>query len=129
MNEAIITAAANIVAALVLTLISVAGTYLSIKLSKRAQLEGITAATDQLVTAARITVEELQQTVVEKLKAAGGGKLTEAQIADLGEQLKQKTIAKLSAPAYNLLSSTATDIEGLIKGAGEAWIARIKASS
>ncbi len=40
---------------------------------------------------------ELQKTIVEKLKAAGGGKLTEAQITELGELLKAKTLQKLYA--------------------------------
>ncbi len=79
-----------------------------------------------LVEAAQLTVGELQQTVVEKLKASGGGKLTEAQAAELGELLKAKTLQMLSTPVIDLLTAAAVDVQALITGAGEDWIGKIK---
>ena len=90
----------------------------------------IATATDQVVKAAQLTVGELQQTVVEKLKAAAGsGKLNETQIAELGELLKTKTLQKLSTPVIDLLTAAAVDVQALIIGAGEDWIGKIKAAA
>ena len=72
---------------------------------------------------------ELQQTIVEKLKAVGGGKLTDAQAAELGELLKAKTLQKLSSPVIGLLTAAAVDVQALITGAGENWIGKIKAAA
>lgn len=72
-------------------------TRLMLKIIKQQQLASVKAATEQVVEAAQFTVGELQQTVVEKLKAAGCGKLTEAQITELGEPLKAKTLQRLHA--------------------------------
>ncbi len=72
----------------------------------------------------QITVGELQQTVVDSLKA-NGAKLTEAQIAELGELLLQKAYGKLSAPTLALLEAASVDVQALIRGAGEDWINQI----
>ena len=74
-----------------------------------------------------ITVGELQQTIVDDLKAnAADGKLTKEEIAMLGEKLVEKTLEKMSQPVYNLLNAAGTDIIALIKGAGEDWINSLK---
>ncbi|MEL7602908.1 MAG: hypothetical protein AAGU77_07105, partial [Bacillota bacterium] len=96
MSDTIVSVLVEVAATLLITLIGVLGTWLTAKIAKKQQLAGIAAATEQVIQAAQITVGELQQTVVEKIKAAGGGKLTEAQIAELGELLKKKTMEKLS---------------------------------
>jgi hypothetical protein len=72
-------------------------------------------------------VGELQQTIVDKLKTNGGGKLSDEQIAVLGKALLDKTMEKLSLPTIQFLKSASVDINALITGAGEAWIAKIKA--
>ena len=128
MNEALITTVAQIVSAVCITLIGVAGAWLTAKIGKQQQLASVKATTEQVVEAAQLTVGELQQTIVEKLKA-GGGKLTEAQAAELGELLKAKTLQKLSAPVIDLLTAAAVDVQALITGAGEDWIGRIKAAA
>ena len=75
------------------------------------------------------TVEELQQTLVEGLKAGReDGKLTKEEIASLGEALLDGTIAKKNAPTAKLLAA-AVDTTALIQGAGEAWIAKLKAGN
>ena len=57
------------------------------------------------------------------------GKLTKEEIADLGEALLDGTIAKMSAPTAKLLAAAAVDTTALIQGAGEAWIAKLKAGN
>ncbi|MEL7656421.1 MAG: hypothetical protein AAGU75_11000 [Bacillota bacterium] len=129
MNEALITTVAQIVSAICITLIGVVGAWLTAKIGKQQQLSSVKSATEQVVEVAQLTVGELQQTVVAELKAAGGGKLTEVQVAELGELLKTKTLQKLSAPVIDFLTATAVDIQALIIGAGEDWISKIKAAA
>ena len=74
-----------------------------------------------------VTVRELQQTLVEGLKAAHeDGKLTKDEIAMLGKKLLEETVKKMSAPAADLLAAAAVDVTALIQGAGESWIAQLK---
>ncbi len=127
MEQAIMETILQVVATLLITLIGVLGTCLTTQIAKNKQLAGIAAATDQVILAAQTTVGELQQTLVGKLKVAGGGKLSDAQIAALGKALLDKTMEKLSTPTIQLLKSAAVDINALITGTGEAWIAKIKA--
>jgi hypothetical protein len=126
MSDTIVSVLVEVAATLLITLIGVLGTWLTAKIAKKQQLAGIAAATEQVIQAAQITVGELQQTVVEKLKATGGGKLSEAQIAELRELLKTKTMEKLSNPAITLLEAAAVDLQALICGAGENWLNKIK---
>ncbi len=126
MSDTIVSVLVEVAATLLITLIGVLGTWLTAKIAKKQQLAGIAAATEQVIQAAQITVGELQQTVVEKIKAAGGGKLTEAQIAELGELLKKKTMEKLSNPVITLLEAAAVDVQALICGAGENCLNKLK---
>lgn len=120
----------QVAATLLITLIGVLGTYLTLQLSKNASLKNINDAQKELIRAAKITVGELQQTMVGELKAANAdGKLTAQEIAGLRAKLLDKTVEKLSAPAYALLSAASVDVEGLILGVGESWIERIKKNS
>ena len=120
--------ALQIAATLLVTLIGVLGTCLTLKLGKSAGLQNIDAAQKELIRAARITVDELQQTFVADWKTANeDGKLQANEIAALKEHLLNKTLAKLSAPALSLLKGAAVDVNGLIAGVGEAWIDRMKA--
>jgi hypothetical protein len=117
----------QVAATLLITLIGVLGTYLTLQLGKNANLKNINDAQKELIRAAKITVGELQQTMVSQLKAANSdGKLTPQEIASLRAKLLDKTLEKLSAPAYALLSAASVDVEGLILGVGESWIERIK---
>ena len=120
----------QVAATLLITLIGVLGTYLTMQLSKSTNLKNINDAQKELIRAAKITVGELQQTLVGDLKAANeDGKLTQQEIAQLREKLLDKTTEKLSAPAFSLLAAASVDIEGLILGVGESWIERIKQKS
>ena len=112
-----------------MTLIGVLGAWLFAQIGKSEKLRGIGAATNQVISAAQLTVGELQQTIVDKWKTEGvDGKLNADQIDSLGRALYDKTIDKLSAPALTLLASARVDINALITGAGEAWINAIKES-
>ena len=120
--------ALQIAATLLVTLIGVLGTWLTLKLGKSAGLQNIDAVQKELMRAARITVDELQQTFVADWKTANeDGKLQPDEVAALKEHLLNKTLEKLSAPALSLLKGAAVDVNGLIAGVGEAWIDRMKA--
>lgn len=126
MTDVIIEVAVKVLASLAVTLIGVFGSWLLAKLAKRQELAGIQSATDELITAAQMTVMELQQTVVEGLKEAGAdGKLTEDDIHSLGVLLLKGAKEKMSAPSMNLLIAAGADIDKIIKGAGEALIAEL----
>ncbi|HAX39677.1 MAG TPA: hypothetical protein DCY10_02185 [Clostridiales bacterium] len=117
----------QVASTLLITLIGVLGTYLTLQLGQNAKLKNINDAQKELIRVAKITVDELQQTVVSDLKAAHeDGKLSAQEIAQLREKLLDKTAEKLSASAYALLAAAAVDVEALILGAGESWIERIK---
>lgn len=122
--------ALQIAATLLVTLIGVLGTWLSLKLGKSAGLQNIDAAQKELIRVARITVDELQQTLVSEFKAANAdGKLQPSEIAELKEALLNKTLEKLSSPALALLESATVDVNGLIAGVGESWIERMKSQT
>ena len=127
MVEVIIENVVNILGALLITLIGVLGTWLTAQLGKRAELNSINAAQQELITMAQITVGELQQTVVEKLKAAHEDKkLTNEEVLTLGALLVQKTLEKMSKPTQQLLNAAGVDIIALIQGTGEDWINSLK---
>lgn len=120
----------QVASTLLITLIGVLGTYLSLQLGKNANLKNINEAQKELIRVAKITVGELQQTFVTNWKAANeDGKLTSNEIAELRARLLDRTVEKLSTPAYTLLQAASVDVEGLILGVGESWIDRIKQQS
>lgn len=127
MMDVIIENAVAIVATLLMTLIGVLGTWLTAKLAKREELTNINAAQQEAIKAAQITVGELQQTLVEGLKASHeDGKLTKEEIEALGKMLVDNALKKMSASAIGVLNAAAVDITALIKGAGEDWIQKLK---
>ena len=127
MEGIIVESVVQIVVTLVLTLIGALGTWLSLKIGKKEELAAINVAQQEVIRLAQLTVEELQQTLVEGLKAGReDGKLTKEEIAALGEALLDGTIAKMSAPTAKLLAAAAVDTTALIHGAGERWIAKLK---
>jgi len=127
MNAVVIETVVSIVANLAVTLIGVFGAWLLMKISKSQQLNTISTAVDALTDAAETTVLELQQTVVDGLKASSAdGKLTQDEISDLGKKLLDGTLAKMSDSAMNVLKAANVDINAIVTGAGEALIAKIK---
>ena len=119
--------AVNIAAAFFIALIGVFGAWLTAKLGKATQLDTVNHAQQELIKLAQITVGELKQTVVDGMKAASkDGKLTTDEIAKLGQLLYEKTTAKLSASAMNVLTAAQVDISALITGTAEHLISGIK---
>ena len=123
MIEIILENLINILAAALMALMGILGSLITAKLSERTRLESINAAQQELMSMAVQTVGELQQTVVDKLKASrADGKLTENEIRALGSTLVEKTLEKLSAPAAKLLNAAGVDIIALIHGAAEDYL-------
>lgn len=117
----------NIFAAFLIALIGVFGAWLTAKLGKATQLDTVNRAQQELIKLAQITVGELKQTVVDGMKAAHtDGKLTKDEIAQLGQLLFEKTTAKLSASAMDVLTAAQVDISALITGTAEHLIGQMK---
>ena len=127
MNEVIIEMVAQIVCTFMLMLIGVAGTYLTAKIAKRNELATIATATAEATDAAQRVVLELQQTLVEGMKAScEDGKLSNSEIEQLSALLLNKALAQLSEPAKNVLAAAGKDVSAIIQSAGEAMILAIK---
>ena len=119
--------AVNIAAAFFIALIGVFGAWLTAKLGKATQLDTVNHAQQELIKLAQITVGELKQTVVDGMKAAHtDGKLTKEEIAQLGQLLYDKTTAKLSASAMDVLTAAQVDISALITGTAEHLIGQMR---
>jgi len=126
-TDILIENAVNIAAAFFIALIGVFGAWLTAKLGKATQLDNVNHAQQELIKLAQITVGELKQTVVDGMKAAHkDGKLTKEEIAQLGQLLYDKTTAKLSASAMEVLTAAQVDISGLITGTAEQLIGKMK---
>ena len=118
--------AVNIAAAFFIALIGVFGAWMTAKLGKATQLDTVNKAQQELIKLAQITVGELKQTVVDGMKAASkDGKLTKDEIAALGQLLYEKTTAKLSDSAMNVLTAAQVDISALITGTAEHLIGQM----
>lgn len=127
MTNIIIENIVKIAAALLLMLIGVLGTYLTTLAAKRAETANVSEAFRALTEAAKTTVGELQQTIVEPLKAvAADGKLTPDEIADLRNMLVAKTKQKMLPSAINIINAAGADIEAIILGVGENLINKAK---
>lgn len=128
--NALIETLSQVLGSVILALIGVAGTWVLVKIGNSTKLENIKKATEEAIQATQRTVGELQQTLVEDLKAASSdGKLTPDEIEHLKELLIKKTLNNLSGTATNLLISSGIDISGLITSAGESFINQIKQES
>ena len=127
MDTVIIETAVSVLANLAVTLIGVFGAWLLMQISKSQKLSTINTAVGELTNAAEQTVLELQQTVVDDLKAASAdGKLTKDEVEVLGKKLIDGALAKMSGSAIDVLKAANVDVNAIITGAGEALIARIK---
>lgn len=127
MFEAIMEAVVRVLTALVLALISVGGTWILRKIGDRVQTANIRRAVEDVIRITQMTVGELQQTVVEGLKAAHeDGKLTETEVKALQETLLNHVAERLSDPVCNLIEGAGIDIESVIQGAAEDWINSMK---
>ena len=121
--DTIIDAVVRVLTAVLLALISAGSAWLLRKIGDKFQTANIRNALEDVIRITQITVGELQQTIVEGLKAAHeDGKLTETEIKALQETLLNHVSERLSAPTCSLIESAGIDLESLIKGAAEDWI-------
>ena len=127
MNNILIETIVSIIANVVITLIGVLGAWLVMQLCKSQKLSNISAAVDEVTDAAETTVLELEQVLVSGMKeASADGKLTKDEINTLGEILWEETWKKISDASVGILEAANIDINAIVKGAGEAMIARMK---
>lgn len=127
--NALIDGGVQVVVALVVALIGVAGTWVTAQIGKVKQLQTVQLAVNEAKDAAMTTALELQQRVVDDLKtAAADGKLTKEEIEGLREKLIALSLDKLSDTSVKILNAAGVDISAVISGAGEAMIAQLKAS-
>ncbi len=126
-TDILIENAVEIAAAFFIALFGVFGAWLTAKLGKATQLDTVNHAQQELIKLAQITVGELKQTVVDGMKAMHkDGKLTKEEITQLGQMLYEKTTAKLSASALDVLTAAQVDVSALITGTAEQMIAGMK---
>lgn len=127
MWEVIIENAVQIAAALLIALIGTLGAWLAAKVGKNVQLKNTALALEELHGAVQTTVAELQQTTVDKLKSAHeDGRLTDEEIAELGQMLLKQVQEKMSTVALNALNAAGADIVSYIIGKAEAQISNTK---
>lgn len=130
MYEVIIENLSEVIAVLLKMLIGILGTWLTIKLGKREEAKTLAIALAEATEAVQDTVLELKQTIVDNLKAnSPNGKLTAEEIDALRHQLIVTTESKLSLVAMEVIAAAGTDLEALILGKGEAFIAELKANA
>ena len=127
MFDTLMEAAVRVLTALVLALISVGGTWLLQKLGQRVEARNVRNAVEEVIRIAELTVGELQQTLVEGMKAAHkDGKLTQGEIAELQGKLLDHVVMRISTPTCHVIESAGIDLESLIQGAAENWITFMK---
>ena len=126
--NALIDSGVQVLVALAVALIGVAGTWLTTQIGKVKQLQTVQIAVDEAKNAAITTALELQQTVVDDLKAAAvDGKLTKEEIANLKNDLLAMSMAKLSNASVKVLTAAGVDISAIITGAAEAMVGQMGA--
>lgn len=124
MKDVLITTAVDVVWTIAGTVVAIGFAYLTAKLGKIKGAEHIAEAVGEIQSASVLTAKELQQTMVDGLKAASAdGKLTKEEVETIGLQLLAKTKEKLADKMIALVAAAGIDVDALIKGAAEAWIA------
>lgn len=127
MREVIIEVIVQVIGALLMGVIGVAFAYLTKLVGKTRELEHVASAMDELENVVTTVVGDLQQTIVENLKAASAdGKLSQEDIYDLGKLLVMKVTEQLSNPASTTIKAAGIDMTEAIHSIAEAYIARIK---
>lgn len=129
MESVIIETITQVLTALLLMLINVGGAWLIARIGKYMQFRQTADGISQLRDAAAVTAGELQQTVVENLKAmAKDHKLTETQIQQLREDVYIKSVEKMSPAVMSLLEAAGIDTVAIIQGVTEDWVHKVNGS-
>lgn len=127
MREVFIDVGTRVAFELLMLVIGVAFAYLTKLIGKSRKLEHIASAMEELERVVKNVVGDLQQTVVEGLKAASvDGKLSQEEIYDLGKMLVMKVSEQLSDPASTTIQAAGIDMTEAIHSIAEAYIERIK---
>lgn len=117
----------SVLAQLAVAGLSVGLTWCVTRIAKTEKIKSISEVLTQLSTTVEDTVGELQQTVVDGLKAAASdGKLTPQEVSALNAKLLELVKAKMAQPAIDLLNAAQIDINALIAGMAEAAIKKMK---
>lgn len=120
----------SVVAQLAVAGLSVGLTWCVTRIAKTEKFKSISEVLTQLSTTVEDTVGELQQTVVDGLKAAASdGKLMPEEVSALNAKLLELVKAKMAQPAIDLLSAAQIDINALIIGMAESAIKKMKSSA
>ena len=120
----------SVVAQLAVAGLSVGLTWCVTRIARTEKFKSISEVLTQLSTTVEDTVGELQQTVVDGLKAAASdGKLTPEEVSALNAKLLDLVKAKMAQPAIDLLSAAQIDINALIIGMAESAIKKMKSSA
>lgn len=120
----------SVVAQLAVAGLSVGLTWCVTRIAKTEKFKSISEVLTQLSTTVEDTVGELQQTVVDGLKAAASdGKLTPEEVSALNAKLLELVKTKMAQPAIELLSAAQIDINALIIGMAESAIKKMKSSA
>ena len=121
--EQVVTTVARVLEALVLAY----GAWALEKFGKNKKLQNLTLANEEVCKIVKQTVRELNQTIVNQLKADSlDGKLTEEQITELNETLLALVKAKANEATIALLTAAGTDLDALITGQCEAYLDVLK---
>ncbi|MBQ8616367.1 MAG: hypothetical protein IJ418_02525 [Clostridia bacterium] len=97
------------------------------KFGQNAGMKNLTIAIQNVCNITRQTVGELNQTVVGKLKAGNkDGKLTADQMYELRMELYQLVKGKLDTATIDLITASGADLELLITGECESYLAMLK---
>lgn len=103
------------------------GAWVLDKIGKNVKLKNVSIAIQTVCDITRQTAEELQQTIVDDLKAKRpGGKLTPEDIDDLGFRLLTIVKQKLDTATQEIVVASGADLDALIVGECEAFLNRLK---
>lgn len=117
----------NILEAACVTALSIAAAVWAKKGGEQKNFQNIILAVSSVLEMTRLTVGELKQDMVDRLKEISAtGKLTPEQVKEINNELLARTLKKLSEPTKNLLDAVGIDICALIMGAGEDWVRELK---
>ena len=130
MSSELMSTILDVASTLLITLITVFGAWLTIKLNKSASLKNINSAKTEVINMAIQTVGELKQTITDDLKSSNpDGKLTAAQITQIKQDLLTKVESKISTVAVTILNAASIDITSIITGAAENYLSQLNSST
>jgi hypothetical protein len=127
MKEVLIETVVKVICTIVITAIGVFAAWLSSKLKRHIELKNVQVALETCLELTKVTVGELQQTIVDGLKEANAdGKLTKDEIKQLNSSLVAYTKEKMSSGLIDVILGAGIDIDQFIVSAGENYVQELK---